>query len=102
MKPFDLEAAKRGEPITAKLDGDWAECVKFVGIGINDAVIIDTPQYGTLRIRSHENLRMAPKKQTVYVTLFKDGTADWSHEEVLIGREGRKVIAGAIPIEIEV
>jgi hypothetical protein len=109
MKPFDLEAAKRGEPIAAKIDGVWCSDVKFVGTGYHDNVIVDTPQYGTLRIGSVANLRMVPKKRTVYVNIYtsKAGESNaWHHDNEEIARSrarttGRIALAIAVPVEIE-
>jgi hypothetical protein len=84
-------------------DGQGAGFVKFVGIGYHDNVVIDTPQYGTLRVGSHENLRMVPKKRTVYMNVMEGGPGAWfiSAYAANAAEHTYPVIARAVPIEIE-
>ena len=71
MRKFDLEAAKRGDPVEAIVDGEWTD-VKFVGLGYDCDVIVDHLRHGSLRIRSTDNLRMAPRKTTIAIELWRD------------------------------
>jgi len=71
VKPFDRKAAVRGEPVQALVDGGWTD-VKYVGVGYNDHFIIDHPQHGSLRIRSAESLRMAPKVTVLAIEIWRD------------------------------
>ncbi|NML34902.1 hypothetical protein [Paraburkholderia antibiotica] len=111
MKPFDLDAAKRGEPIQARIDGEWNN-VKFVGLGWADAVIVDHVSLGMLRYSGDLSdwLRMAPKKRTVYVNLYPEHATiiaggyravwhDTLHEAQFRSLIG--ALAVAVPIEIE-
>jgi len=110
MKPFDLSAAKRGEPVAAKIDGTWCSDVKFVGEGFNEALIVDTPQYGTIRIRDTEHLRMIPKTRTFYINLYPaspqvrkcgDFTMWSTAEDARKAGADMVSVALAVPIEIE-
>lgn len=113
MKPFDLEAAKRGEPIVTR---DGRETF-FVGICKGDRPIVVCDSAGNLTRLLHDgdytangahmyDLFMAPKKRTVWVNLyeFRQQLGDhWHDTEELAditadeGRIGNK----AWPVEIE-
>jgi len=113
MKPFDLEAAKRGEPIQSRIDGEWNN-VKFVGLGFENAVIVDHVSMGTLRYREDlaDRLRMAPKKRTIFVNVYqmrhesRDAYQACAFDERPVAIHdsavnSAKFHAIAIPIEIE-
>lgn len=97
MKPFDLAAAKRGDPVCLK-SGTVVEI--FISPEPGCAYVVRTPSKELFLI-NESGLFMVPKKRTVYVTLFHDGTADWVDEPAYVARCGKKVITGARPIEIE-
>ena len=65
MKPFDLEAAKRGEPIAYR-DGTL---VHFVGVTRGNCIVIENDV--GLEEMHHAELRMAPKKVTGYINVFR-------------------------------
>lgn len=110
-KPFDLEAAKRGEPIEFQsLAGGWTRA-HFVGISLGGIPIIQHYNGGDLEIVPYTHLlRMAPKKRTVYVILAAKGYG-WQiredeesakREVESYQRNGVPVYGGqAHPIEIE-
>ena len=71
MKPFDLEAAKRGDPIINKYG---FECY-FIGVNKNGYVVCEIE--GGHLIHYHDtDLFMAPKKRTVWVNLWHSGHYD--------------------------
>lgn len=120
MKPFDLEAAKRGEPLVTR-DGrkvidlhhfekdqsDMCLCVHIAGEGSPDWFRANGRKYGSED--SEEDLFMAPKTRKVYVNIYTSTHGEsnaWHHnsEEVARSRAkttGRTVLAVAVPIEIE-
>jgi hypothetical protein len=65
MKPFDLERARAGDPITTK---DGAP-VHFVGVTETNEPVIQRAGYVEVWLPSY--LRMAPKKTTFYVNVYK-------------------------------
>lgn len=105
MKPFDLEAAKRGERVWIRSDkhNSWYEHAEFIGVTKTGRPIIEWPD-GEVRSISNadERLCMAPKKQIVWVTLFEDGDAAWVDEPVHVSKGCVRTLAGCIPVEIEV
>ena len=116
MKPFDLEAAKRGEPIQCR-DGTHAKFVAHVPDAVPSQRIIaqirdnvglfhETGWWG--QITPHcSDLFMAPKKRTVWVNLYENGWAYYGDSEYdanfnatdykTIKRIGNR----AYPVEIE-
>jgi len=116
MKPFDLEAAKRGEPIVT---WDGRE-VFFVGVskGSRPVVVCDSAGnltrllpdgYYTTNGVHINDIFMAPKKQTVWVNFYKsDDGHIWSNtfktldsaDNNAIHAPGR-VSGKAYPVEIE-
>jgi len=81
MKPFDLEAAKRGEPIVCR-DGTPAKFIAHVPEASESSrlvVMVDTfvaPLWENGKYWSYDeshdfDLFMAPKKRTVWVNFFK-------------------------------
>ena len=70
MKPFDIEAAKRGEPIVSS-DGDlWY----LVGVNRSFAIVVEN-RNGDLNTFQSCHLYMAPKKRTVWVNFYSNGEA---------------------------
>jgi len=110
MKPFDLEAAKRGDPIHCL--GVGALEVDFVGMSHTGHVVIETRGVGIRKVSS-DALRMAPAKRTVWVNLYPEysrkpngrpwGSACWHDtQESANSRGGSARIGGkAYPLEIE-
>ena len=117
MKPFDLEAAKRGEPICNR---DSEGCVFITHVP--DA----TPEYRVVALtpskdvycfdetgsyycggdESRNDLFMAPRKLTVWVNVYPPGTNcfAWAYETEAIANNyaGRNRIGNrAWPLEIE-
>ena len=115
MKPFDLEAAKRGEPIITSNGRE----VFFVGIskGSRPVVVCDSDGnltrrfpggYYTTNSTHIKDLYMAPKKRTVWVNLYPSkagvyeayGHPDKNSADDFMGGSNR--IGGkAYPVEIE-
>ena len=110
MKPFDLEAAKRGEPIqccgmSAKFIAHEPEAspyqrVIFLGHG-TQVYAVDENGGG-----SHHKLTMAPKKRTVWVNFYEQIAYHYDSEQeadsdasqfTKMKRNGDK----AYPVEIE-
>lgn len=97
MKPFDLEAAKRGEPICL-YDG---EKVHFVGLSAMGAVVYEKKN-GDLFSCDPALVKMAPKKRTVWVNLYSSAVFDsWDSESRARSVAGHNAIAIAVPVEIE-
>jgi hypothetical protein len=109
MKPFDLGAAKRGEPIF--LEGqctgwNYSGPVFFVGVSENGIPVVEI---GSKPVRaSPEYLRMAPKKRTVYINLHKQRDTGeimpflYDDEAYANRQRGHSMnCLGTFPIEIE-
>jgi len=118
MKPFDLEAAKRGEPIVCR-DGTPAKFIAHVPEKIGEDTVlvlmrgaIHTYHENGFYLESYQediyDLIMAPKKRTVWVNLYKDSKAIWYesndladkyHEAYSLHRP--RIGNRAYPVEIE-
>lgn len=100
MKPFDLEAAKRGDPIVTEDN----EKVLFIGLDSNGNVVAEDSEGWLIKYRT-TGIFMAPKKRTVWVNLYPDFRCSAYHYETekeaddcgLSARIGGK----AYPVEIE-
>lgn len=115
MKPFDLEAAKRGEPIQTR-DGRKARFIAHVPechqlhrvLALVDGetfvqAFTEAGRYAK-RDDSAEDLFMAPKKRTVWVNLYYDRLLPscWYYSEEYANRyAGRRIGNRAYPVEIE-
>ena len=101
MKPFDIEAAKRGVPITSS-DGElWY----FVGVNRSFSIVVENSN-GDLNTFHTCHLYMVPKKRTVWVNFYKDSFYCYKYDSELeadthcqnvFGRIGNKAYA----VEIE-
>jgi hypothetical protein len=80
-KPFDLEAAKRGEPIMME-DGRPAKFLFHVPetkeiyvltqfCGMAQEVVLVRQENGNTRIASHTRVLMAPKKTTLWFNIYR-------------------------------
>ena len=105
MKPFDLEAAKRGDTVCDK-DGTT---YKFIGMSDFHGIICErSVDFCIDGFQEHE-LFMKPKKRTVWVTFYVDGSTYRNDTEELAYRSftqaeawGRRRIGGkAYPVEVE-
>lgn len=110
MKPFDLEAAKRGEPIVIRNGGNakfiayvpearpYQRCVYLIG----DAVL-STNEEGRAQFDAKNDIYMAPKKRTVWVNFYTDGTALYYESENEQTRHSNRTRIGgkAYLVEIE-
>jgi hypothetical protein len=82
MKPFDLEAAKRGEPVQLSSGSP----VRFIGVMSDGRVVVEwsDKQLGHLPA---SNLRMAPVPRTIYVVTWwfegkpRDDSCLWFHSK---------------------
>ena len=114
MKPFDLEAAKRGEPIVTR-DGRPVRFVAHVPEAeLSERVVVFAT--GNIGPTTHgengaflrngptdNDLFMTPRTRTVYVNIHPHGRAYWHNtEEIASAAIGVKAaIATAVPVEIE-
>jgi hypothetical protein len=85
LKPFDLEAAKRGEPVCTR-DGRAARIICFDYKDHNDSIValvsdidgdedVMTCNYNGLVFQdceAEEDLFMAPKKKTYYLNIYRE------------------------------
>ncbi len=114
LKPFDLEAAKRGEPLVTRDGREVTEfhhfetevredpCAAIIG-GRATWVHTDGRYYRDGNQHPYD-LFMAPRKVTRWVNLYPYGEAA-HHESEEVAREWASkglALAIAIPIEIEV
>lgn len=114
MKPFDLEAAKRGEPIQTR-DGRPVKFISHVPEceGSYRVIVLI---YGRLYTNSYaedgitfhnvshsSDLLMAPRKRTVWVNLYPSGQATYYESSVVADNLGLSYRLGgrAYPVEIE-
>jgi len=108
MKPFDLEAAKRGEPICTENN----KPLRFICFDeVSNRIVYG---YEGKRI-AHTDLMiantcifMAPKKRTVWVNLYPDGITGvyWSNSEAVADERNNtdpdtRIGGKAYPVEIE-
>jgi hypothetical protein len=112
VKPFNLEAAQRGEPIQLGPGygtPDWQD-VHFVGLSRNGLPVVQAKynRESCLVIGLPEKLRMAPKKRTVFVNIYpiKPGARAavcMAYDTEIDARatSGANAIAIARPVEIE-
>ena len=107
MKPFDLEAAKRGDPICLA-DG---QIVDFIGVDSKGYIVVESDLNWANRIDCFYSgeLHMAPKKRTVWVNLYPVNHLRRTHEahgfateEIAKRNSDWSRIGGkAYPVEIE-
>ena len=110
MKPFDLEAAKRGEPIVRD-DGVPCKFIAFVPEAeMHEQLIISFN--GSIHFyfkdgtnQSLRRLVMAPKKRTVWVNFYPNTTSAAVHETEEradhYAKGVRRIGGKAYPVEIE-
>jgi len=114
MKPFDLEAAKRGEPIVTR-DGREAKFIAYVPEVDKDMRVIfrvgkelwSVPDNGKIREegKGHVDLFMAPKKRIVWLNFYPNSTSAAVHDteeradRYAVGKE--RIGGKAYPVEIE-
>lgn len=109
MRKFDIEAAKRHEPIQIGSDREGWRDISFVGwTPCGDIVLCELTGSGreTLVVFTGDpagRLRMKPQKHTVFVNAMAGGTAAWfsRKEAAEDAQHTRDVIARAVPVEIE-
>lgn len=112
MKPFDLEAAKRGDPIVCR-DGTPVKFIAHVPEAHKDARVLYlfnewvyvANESGTFQNQAERSLFMAPKKRTVWVNLFPSGNdCHYETEEDanrMIPKTDKRLGGKAYPVEIE-
>ena len=118
MKPFDLEAAKRGEPIQCR-DGTPVKFIAHVPDAYNGPKVVAMRDKGVIYIwhesgefvkdeKTDSDLVMAPKKRTVWVNFYfqqsamyyeSQDAANYAHNTFHedVNRIGNR----AYPVEIE-
>lgn len=117
MKPFDLEAAKRGEPVCTRDGTPVQQLVHFPEGGRVNKIaalsggVINTYDdqgryYGDEGSVSERDLLMAPRKRTVWVNVYPPGTncfgGAYETEAIANNYAGRNRIGNrAWPLEIE-
>lgn len=103
MKPFDLERAKAGDPLFDINSGGIAH---FVGTTLSGDFIGELISTKILIRRTGNDLRMIPKKRTMWVNLYPNGEAFYHHTQ----EEADDLDSGAIadrignksyPVEVE-
>jgi hypothetical protein len=112
MREFDLESAKRGEPIVCR-DGTPAKFIAHVPeahptqkivvlLGDNIYGYFESGQRTGIK-NDRADLFMDTKKQTVWVNFYPDGTAEWFASEFEALNCGRSLLTNgrAWPVEIE-
>ena len=72
MRPFDLEAAKRGEPIEAIFSADSWEFVHFIGVRLDGSVVFENHRGGRFYNYPENKIRMAEKPAENFIYLAKD------------------------------
>lgn len=74
-RPFDLEAARKGEAIEVEWpQGKWSPAT-FIGVNSSDSVVYDDEE-GMTHWRPKNNCRMAPRPmRTVWLNVYEDGSA---------------------------
>lgn len=111
MKPFDLEAAKRGEPIVCYSPfGKAPADISFIGVRSNGDIVVEVPGVSLGVYPPHE-LRMKPQKLTVYLVAQRDiNGGPWYLKKSKADEEAHAWNVGAgrsdnpfvvIPVEIE-
>jgi hypothetical protein len=120
MKPFDLEAAKRGEPIQTR-DGRPAKFIAYVPEAKKSRRVIVF--IGSLPVFRHEDgtvwtqdvdhaseLVMAPRKRTLWLNVYVSGghytagvhrTKEHAEQSNIEGITPRRIGDRAWPLEIE-
>lgn len=92
MKPFDLDAAERGDP-TQMEDGHQLEFIAYVPEARPDCrVVVLDPTTGVVAVMGEGDVFMAPKRRTVWMNLFIWGEACYypSQEEADSAHERAK------------
>lgn len=117
LRPFDLEAAKRGEAVVTRSGQsvrflthvpEISGCNVMVYVEGSDSIDSVTEQgcYWENRFKDNTDIFMAPKpKKTVWVNLYKGGEARWSTDKVLAERGYDSSVSSvklgrAIPVQI--
>jgi hypothetical protein len=116
MRPFDLEAAKRGEPVEVLYRSEWVEA-HFVGLDRHQAPVFEGEWDGfSLSTWRRENVRMAarkpPVKRTAWVNVYRARLDGWDGNDAAAfdtEEDARTnatdnhagLAAIAVPIEIE-
>lgn len=114
LKPFDLEAAKRGEPVMMR-NGSVVEEFRYfekrsdwrVAVVVNGELYChrDDGSYSIGRSRdgAPQDLFMAQRKVTLYLNLYHGGSAShWHNEATAKHMATIDALAVAVPVEIEV
>lgn len=116
MREFDLEAAKRGDPIVCR-DGTPATFIAHVPeahytqrlvvlVGDNIYGYLESGQWTGIK-NDHADLFMAPKKRTVWVNLYKSKFAYHCDTEEEANKRAKdtdtanRIGGRAWPVEIE-
>lgn len=113
MKPFDLEAAKRGEPIVCR-DGTPAKFIAHVPearevhrvIALRKGeimMVFENGAYNRNGPEDQDDLFMAPKKRTVWLNLYSNEAARMHPTQRAADASGKNNRIGgkAWPLEIE-
>ena len=100
MKPFDLEAAKRGEPF---IDKNFELPCYLVGVRQSGGIVVEIN--GCMYVRHCSELFMAPKTRTVWVNFYGGKEAFYHETEEKADEHQRRSenrIGGrAYPVEVE-
>ena len=96
MKPFDLEAAKRGDPIVTEDN----EKVLFIGLDSNGNVVAEDSEGWLIKYRT-TGIFMAPKKRTVWVNLYQIFYTEENADAADTISDRQRFGGKAYPVEIE-
>jgi len=98
-KGFDVEAAKRGEPIEVNnAVGDWVPA-QFIGMTSGGRIAIEFGADGVC-LYTPDQVRMVPKKpRVVFVQFYAGGKAEWFDREI-IGVGSTNAFAYNVPVEL--
>lgn len=97
MKPFDLSAAQRGEPICTECTGDPCN---FIGVDSKGWIVVEFPD-GSLDSYTSYDLCMAPKKRTVWVNLYHAFYTEEDADAADTISNDHRIGGKAYPLEVE-
>lgn len=106
MKPFDLEAAERGDPIQRQ-DGRKLELVAYVPEACPACrVVVLDPTTGIVAVVREDVVFMKPQRRTVWMNLFHWGGAYYYQSQeaadtACVRTHHERIGGRAWPLEIE-
>lgn len=96
MKPFNLEAAKRGEPIFSHTGYN----VTFIGVKRDGSIVVEADS-SAVWIVSADSLSMTPRKRIAWVNFYEYGLCEYFYSEIDADAASRSRLGDkAYPVEI--